>query len=487
MEIKRFLKDEMERLSNDITVTPDIHSLIKRSKAKRRSQVLMIVPIVAILVVAGLITSFVTDQGSPSRNTSRLITSTTKGLTTLPNGSSTTPTTTTALQSGTTGTTSGVTSTTSLPGSTTQPSTTTTLDPNPTWKPVFQGSSVGGVPNISLQSVSCATSQVCFAGGFGGQNVSRGQTNSVILVTTNGGISWSLDYTSDNEFIASISCSSTFNCVAGGYHTPSGDGLTLYTSNGGQSWNASSYGGSVNPAIIKVDCPVGSSFCVASGTPNAMQGISGTNELQIFYSLNSGQSFAPASSVPSADNSGVGTDLSCSSSGDCILLGYFPTPGTISPHPIFAVISNDQGSMWDEMGLSELPGGQSTIFGGISCYAGSNCTMVGASSKNGTAYMANTSDTGKSWTVYNDSSVSDLQEFSSSGNLSCIRQVCFYASSSSFNQNIIEISMSQWSANVVYTISGQQFQDISCTTSSNCLAISNASSSVTYSGVYAFS
>ncbi len=473
MEIKSYLKDEMERQSNDISVTPDIHSLIERNKAKKRSHVLMVIPIISLIVIIGLISSLVLTQGSPSRSDSSVVTTTTLSSTTLPNGRSTTSVTTKS-HSGTPGTTSGVTTTTSSPVSTTQPFTTTTLDPNPTWNSQVVANIFGSGYLVGFNGISCPSIENCYAIGYSQINTNSPR-NFFLISTTNEGASWNkLNLPSTGIDLESISCASIDRCLAVGMYPSVNEGLIMITTDGGSTWSNSTMLGNGNsaPYSFQVSCPINTRLCVVSGYPPSSNG-SVPVPLEVEVSSDGGSTFSLANSISTPYNGdGWPMELACSNAGTCLIIAHEDMPN--SPGVTFLMASSDGGEDWKPISTPKAIG-ETNYYINVNCYTGTNCLVLGDTSANtNEGIIWTTTDGGVSWAIVTVTFASFDQQELNGSNFSCTASFCRYASS--LSGTIYSFNLDTSSLSVAYSIPGNQIYGLSCSTDANCLGFYGASS-----------
>ncbi len=151
----------------------------------------------------------------------------------------------------------------------------TTSDPtNP------NGWAVATVPAgiTDLTSVTCASTTICFAGGYGGATgtVNKG---AALIESTDGGTTWTdisasigtLIPGGELDAITGITCVSTTECFAAGQGLNSGsyDGAIVYYN--GTAWKVQSYEAS-NGEFTGIDCP-SASTCVASGESGSIAAV----------------------------------------------------------------------------------------------------------------------------------------------------------------------------------------------------------------------
>ena len=473
MKIEDYLKNGIDECAKDIIVEPDIRALQNRSRIKKRSLPVVAIPLGAALLIVVLILAVVTGQGSPTRTTAGLPT-TTAGTSTTSALNGNTGTTTSKASTSTAGSSSSTTLGTQATTATTQQSgtplttqqsvTTTTLDPNPTWKTNSVGYQFGN-QYVSFTGIACPSIQVCYAIASTEPNLSAGLT-SMILVTTDGGLSWSLSLQlSSQSRLESISCTSPQDCTVGGFNWISSAGIILNTTDGGSTWNSSTVSGIVTPDTFQVSCPTGGNLCVAAGYPPSNAGTA-PKLLQVLYSNDGGKSFGEASSVvtPYSGN-GWPYSLSCSSSGLCMMIAVMEFPS--APGKPFAEVSNDGGKSWNPVNVP-IQNGSTNNLADVNCFASGSCIVVGSTSANSNeGILWKTTNAGLTWSSASTNLTSFPGPNLNASSFTCVSGQCVYTTQSSGSVYIINSNTLQ--VTVTYTIADSDIYASSCSTTSNCV------------------
>jgi len=174
-----------------------------------------------------------------------------------------------------------------------------------------------------------------------------------LLVTHDGGASWTAARIPDvGGSIASISCASASDCVAGGW--TASDAVQLLTSrDGGSSWQPADFRSGLRD-LTHVAC-WSASRCVAVG-----QG-SGQSPWEL-QSDDGGRTWQAAAPPPAVKSLSV---LECSAGGACVAAGGSQPPKSFGPYG-YAVIdrSTDGGSSWTPASVPHVASTCSTSPGG---------------------------------------------------------------------------------------------------------------------------
>jgi len=127
---------------------------------------------------------------------------------------------------------------------------TRTQDGGARWQTVVVPDSVG------LEAISCATEQVCFAGGS-----SANGSNPQMFVSRDSGRSWKQEAVPSSAMIGSIACPTPSDCLVVGYQSGPFRSSLIATSDGGASWTVLT---PPYPVLATVRC-VDLSHCWVSG------------------------------------------------------------------------------------------------------------------------------------------------------------------------------------------------------------------------------
>jgi photosystem II stability/assembly factor-like uncharacterized protein len=179
-----------------------------------------------------------------------------------------------------------------------------TTDGGSTW--TTQSSGLNSDRN--LRGVSCVSATTCFAVGEALDSANT-LLASVILVTTDGGNTWTPQNAGIKAYLFGVSCPSVTTCFAVG-----GNGVILATSDGGSTWTAHSFGG--HDYLIGVNCP-SATTCFVTGMASDSYGdtIGGI----ILATADGGSTWT----VQSPGNSNMLKGVSCAGARACYAVGLF--------------------------------------------------------------------------------------------------------------------------------------------------------------------
>ena len=269
-----------------------------------------------------------------------------------------------------------------------------TVDAGTTWQ-------VGGsASSQSFSATSCANANDCMAVVTGG--------SAPVVVTTNGGVSWSSsgigsfpNNQSQGVSLSGVACITQQDCIVVGALTTIVNNKPVIspwispTTNGGSSWSSSSIPSGSAALVQQVSCGVtsgsASSVCVAIG----FKTLSFPLEPSLLVSTDGGSSWT-APTLPSGIEMIQG--VSCSTAEYCMAEG-FPAPGASSANVVL-IQTMDGGSSWTSV---PVPSNLEMV-SGISCVANSisksDCIVVGQlASQSGASGPAAfvTTNSGLSW------------------------------------------------------------------------------------------
>jgi photosystem II stability/assembly factor-like uncharacterized protein len=125
-----------------------------------------------------------------------------------------------------------------------------------------------------LTGLSCANASDCLASFFAPASNSKIGMTSSLLVTADGGQSWTPAPSPPQQFITGLSCPSALQCWASGLGRSHGSGQPVriegaisFTSNGGSTWQQSQLPEGTGP-VLDISCPAASN-CYAIARENA--------------------------------------------------------------------------------------------------------------------------------------------------------------------------------------------------------------------------
>ncbi len=239
--------------------------------------------------------------------------------------------------------------------------------------------------------LSCPTSTECFAVGYG--------KGSVILHTTDGGNTWQgtrlpSGFGLSNGYLDAISCPTSTECFAVGQGNYSGimrPAVLIETTDGGISWHMASlpsYPELSNGYLDAISCPT-STECLASGRGN----IGYPRPAFLIETTDEGISWHTAS-LPSGLGLSNGSlrAIYCPTSTECFAVGY--GKGSV------VLRTTNGGNTWQG---TSLPSGFGLSLGNldaISCPTSSDCFAVGrgyTSNNTSPAVLIETTDGGNTW------------------------------------------------------------------------------------------
>jgi photosystem II stability/assembly factor-like uncharacterized protein len=215
-----------------------------------------------------------------------------------------------------------------------------------------------------LSAVSCANARRCWAVGIAGPNpapVAVGTT--VIVATTNGGVSWRAEHVAGRSVpqLSGVSCPTVTRCMAVGSNGASlpGSGVVVTTTNAGSTW-APTTSPTNALAVTSVAC-TDSSSCTAIVSDGTLTWSAHSDDF--------GQSWQQEGGLPSLFLPGNG--LTCVGSGSCLVAGYVPTN---TGHGEGAVaLTTDGGHTW---ALASVPAGMG-LLQSTACLTASQCVVAG--------------------------------------------------------------------------------------------------------------
>ncbi len=234
---------------------------------------------------------------------------------------------------------------------------------------VTSSPSPGSTSNF-LYGVSCTSSTYCVAvGEYANQSGESGVSQS--LIETWNGTAWSVtpspnEGSSDN-FLNSVSCTSSTNCVAVGYYAnPSVQaGQTLIETWNGTAWSVTSSPneGSGDNHLNGVSC-TSSTNCVAVGDY-----INASHLYQTLAETWNGTIWSVTPSPSPGSYSNTLANVSCTSATSCLADG-----GSISSGVGQTLVETWNGTIWSVI-ASPNPGPGAGA--GVSCTSSTNCVVVG--------------------------------------------------------------------------------------------------------------
>jgi hypothetical protein len=229
-------------------------------------------------------------------------------------------------------------------------------------------------------AVSCPSTTVCVAAA-----------PSVILTSTDGGVTWTQHPVPSLLGYGGVSCGSVSDCVV------AGGNMVVTTTNGGVTWTTQTFG-PFGPSSDGVSC-TSNAHCVASFD-------SLSYGLTVIVSLDGGLSWTTGDLDVALD---ALSSVACASSTVCFGAGYVGPPGSAVGT---VIVSRDGGLTWTTSSAPSV----ATYFSDVACASPTTCVAVGANTTDDPSYFSSgviitTTDSGLTWSqrsspVDNDESVS---------------------------------------------------------------------------------
>ena len=337
----------------------------------------------------------------------------------------------------------------------------TTSDGGTTW-------TAASVPNgvTSLDAVSCSTSSTCTA--VGGES---------IIASTDGGATWSIQSTpSGVAGLSGVACSSSSTCTA------VGAGIAA-TTDGGSTWDAQSVPTGQN-GLVSLSCPSTADCTAVEGDTVARtvdggsvwtdQTVASANLIAVscpttevcfavgagvWVTTDGGISWSPTGSLP-----GIGGDfrgISCTSVEHCVVVSF-------SFGDIYA--TDDGGSTWT---AQVPPAVNQNGYLAVSCGTSLTCVAVGI----GVGTPTYTTDGGATWHAGVAPPNDGLAGVSCSTATDCVA-VGFDEPTNSAPTAPPILTTSDggqtWTALSVTSSTLYELDSVSCTTSSDCVAVGSS-------------
>ena len=288
-----------------------------------------------------------------------------------------------------------------------------------------------------IAGIACPDDNTCYA--------TVGLGNGSVLITTDGGATWTPEVLQGTWYISGISCPDDLTCYIAG-NGPTGLGSITATTDGGQVWEDESqalpHQGGNYDMLSAIACPTALA-CFATG------------DQKIVATTNGGLTWS-FQAVPQA-TSGIGT-IACPDSSLC-----FAT--SLTNDSIAILNTNDGGSQWS----LQTTFAQTNAYVGISCPSSIVCVAVSSTDS------ASTQNAGANW------STAPLSAGSSTSNaISCpSASECF----ASTGLGVISTMNggASWSSDLlppsVWPNEGGYVEDISCPSTQTCFVAHGAQSS----------
>jgi photosystem II stability/assembly factor-like uncharacterized protein len=225
--------------------------------------------------------------------------------------------------------------------------------------------------------VSCATGQSCVAVGEAQAAGEGGAQTYDVVVTTDGGQSWSDSPLPAGFVPGEVQCLASERCIVGGFDAPSGSappsqGAGLYSIDGGSTWTAASVPAGVGPITTvscsdEVDC-----VAVTSGATSLLTS-------RVVVTADGGQTWTAAAATGLSGD--FLQDVSCPTASYCWAAGIQIPAGPGGPDPTPIALSSVQGTlaMTDDGGqtwqAAQLPTDLSnhSVVTGVACPTSTSC------------------------------------------------------------------------------------------------------------------
>ncbi len=215
-----------------------------------------------------------------------------------------------------------------------------------------------------LGAVSCANARRCWAVGVAGPNpVSPTGKTTVIVATTNGGITWRGQHVvgGSTPQLSGISCPTKTECMAVGSNGASlpGSGVVVTTTDAGAAWSlATAPTNALTVMSVACATPIDCTAIVSDGAATWSA-----------HSIDFGRSWQQEGALPSLFL--PGHDLTCIAGDSCLVAGYVPTS---NGHGQGAVaLSTDGGHTWAP---ATVPPGVG-LLQSATCSAATQCLAAG--------------------------------------------------------------------------------------------------------------
>jgi photosystem II stability/assembly factor-like uncharacterized protein len=243
----------------------------------------------------------------------------------------------------------------------------------------------------TLAAVACANTNRCWAVGEAGPNATPAAPLTVVVATKNGGLKWTAQSVPGSvpPQLTGIACPDTKDCIAVGATgtSLSASEVVLTTQDGGTVWSpAAALPGALNVSAVQCSSVANCSVIVNQG-----------GQFSIARTTDLGQSWRAAGTLPA---SFLGAnDLSCTSSGVCLVAGYVPT--TTGRGRGAVALSADDGQTW---ALATVPS-NAGLLRDATCVTASACFAVGTTSTTvgdivpSQGELLRSADGGHSWTA----------------------------------------------------------------------------------------
>ncbi len=317
-----------------------------------------------------------------------------------------------------------------------------------------------GKTTAQLAGVSCASTTACTAVGSSGAS-----GEYVTLGEGWNGTTWSLQTTpnpkaKDNAQFAAVSCATSSACLAVGYDYYEGRGVAEFWN--GKEWTL--HKGSLDRRPTAVSCG-SASACLAVGVKN------GTSPLAEVWEGEGGSWWEGSELAPKTPEGGWGLTLegvSCTAATTCTAVGSYLIGGKSLP-----LIERLSGFSWSMQ--TPATANQASL-NDVSCASSSHCVSVGGQLEGATGTSLAERWDGTKWSTLSVPSPagatgSELQEVSCSSTSACLA-LGTYTASGSEKPFAAAWNGTAWTLTST-GLKGAIPQDVSCKSATFCLAVGN--------------
>jgi hypothetical protein len=278
--------------------------------------------------------------------------------------------------------------------------------------------------------------------------------------------------TSEYNQLNGVSCTSSTSCVAVGYYgNGSGYAQTLIETFSGGSWSiATSPDTSTSEPnqLNGVSC-TSSTSCVAVGYY-----FNGSADQTLIETLSGGSWSITTSPDTSTSENNQLNGVSCTYSTSCVAVGYYYN-GSVDQ----ALIETLSGGSWSITTSPDTSTSEHNLIFGVSCTSSTSCAAVGYYYNGSVDQALIETLSGGSWSITTspDTSTSEYNQFNSvscTSSTSCLA-VGNYVNGSGYPQTLIEtLSGGSWSITTspdTSTSENNQLNGVSCTSSTSCVTV----------------
>jgi photosystem II stability/assembly factor-like uncharacterized protein len=259
----------------------------------------------------------------------------------------------------------------------------TTTDDGATW-------SIRSLPdNLPVTLLACPTLSHCIAtspsSAVAARTSTPGQNTINIVVTFDGGATWTTAGPTDIQQVETVSCADSMHCIAVLEPSPSGLQELFSTSDGGSSWKLA-----LSPTRLlghaHLTCPSVSKCYLLTGG----YGEPSAPLVHVWVSSSLGKAWTPDGELPDQD---FAVGLDCPSPSHCVAYGSIP--GKVGPQTSIgeAYETVDGGSTWIH---SSIPADVTDV---QSVYCTKSGTCWGFATTTDDGLILSSTDAGAHWSV----------------------------------------------------------------------------------------